>query len=99
MARMLIRQLAFLLEGQMLHSLNSDHLVRLLGMCTAAIPFQLVLEFVPHGDLRGYLRSDEGRALGPTAMARMGLQIARGMEFLVQHSVVHRDLAARCGCL
>ena len=62
-------------------------------MCTAAVPFALVLEYAPLGELRHLLR--QLTELSHEHMSRMALSVARGMDFLSRRQVVHRDLAAR----
>ena len=89
--------MAFLLEGQMLHSLSPSPIVSLIGMCIAAPPFLLVLEFMGKGDLSQYLRSfrDAVPPLSAFAMVSIAQQVASGLAFLSKRNIVHRDLAAR----
>jgi len=72
-------------------------------------PPLVILEFVPHGDLLGYLRKSKGqtddyynlrgadvpRKIPTRQLYKFASDIARGMEFISAHQLIHRDLAAR----
>ncbi|XP_022101792.1 ephrin type-A receptor 4-A-like [Acanthaster planci] len=66
----------------------------------------VVLEYLPNGNLRDYLRSacpnQEGTAtparvspLTSSNLLTFGINISRGMEHLSNSGIIHRDLAAR----
>ncbi|XP_031575449.1 ephrin type-A receptor 7-like isoform X2 [Actinia tenebrosa] len=85
------------------------HVVRLYGCCTIpGGPQSIILEYLPYGDLLGYLRRSRGHEdsycsgdLRPESrlkskdLLRFGWMIADGMSFLADNKCVHRDLAAR----
>lgn len=64
----------------------------------------IIIPFMEKGDLKAYLKSVREKALNSLELpdelseillARMSLDIARGMEYLTNKRYVHRDLAAR----
>lgn len=54
----------------------------------------LVMEYVPLGSLLIYIKTQRNR-LTEKQLLKFSLDIAEGMEYLGQQSIVHRDLAAR----
>ncbi|XP_022796258.1 angiopoietin-1 receptor-like [Stylophora pistillata] len=86
------------------------HVVKLIGCCIEKDPPLIVLEYLPYGDLLGYLRKSRGiedpyntgekRPSSTLADAEKDLlsfawMIADGMSYLSTMKIVHRDLAAR----
>jgi len=72
-------------------------------------PPLVILEYVPHGDLLGYLKKSKGETdnyynlrsaaasqkIPTQQLYKFASDIARGMEFISDHQLIHRDLAAR----
>jgi len=86
------------------------HIIRLLGCITTDQDGPLVIiEYVPYGDLLGYLRRSRGVSdcyyddpeikpttnLTPGQMLKFAWQISDGMRYISSKKIVHRDLAAR----
>ncbi|XP_067030240.1 fibroblast growth factor receptor 2-like isoform X4 [Acropora muricata] len=85
------------------------HVIRLLGCVTESEPLLVLIEYVPYGDLLGYLRKSRGlddtyykdpdikpkTSLTSQQLMKFAWQIADGMSYLSLRKVVHRDLAAR----
>ncbi|XP_008112654.2 receptor tyrosine-protein kinase erbB-3 [Anolis carolinensis] len=74
-------------------SLDHAYIVRLLGICTGT-HLQLVTQLLPLGSLLEYVRKNKD-AIGPQVMLNWCVQIAKGMYYLEEHRMVHRNLAAR----
>ncbi|XP_078381428.1 uncharacterized protein LOC144664191 [Oculina patagonica] len=85
------------------------HVIKLLGCVTETDPLLVLIEYVPYGDLLGYLRKSRGlnytyfnnpdrkpkTNLTSQQLMRFAWQIADGMTYLSSRKVIHRDLAAR----
>jgi len=84
------------------------HVVGLIGCCIEKEPLLIVLEYLPYGDLLGYLRKSRGHEdtyntgekrpnsrLTEKDLLSFAWMIADGMSYLARMKVVHRDLAAR----
>ncbi|XP_015760642.1 PREDICTED: hemicentin-1-like isoform X2 [Acropora digitifera] len=85
------------------------HVIKLLGCVTITDPVLVIIEYVPYGDLRGYLRKSRGlndnyfkdpdikpqTNLSSMQLMLMSWQIADGMSYLSSRKIIHRDLAAR----
>lgn len=90
-------------EANMMKSINTTHIVKLLGIVSIDNPAYLILEFMDKGDLKEYLKNAkidaELRAeLTVSRLYRIAAEIADGMLWLSEHKYIHRDLAAR-NCL
>ncbi|XP_038061108.1 angiopoietin-1 receptor-like [Patiria miniata] len=92
----------FMQEFKIMSSIgHHSNIVWLLGACQYQDVLYVALEYLPHGDLRSYLRtarsqseSDED-ALSFDQLVKFALDVAKGMEHLAKAGVIHRDLAAR----
>ncbi|XP_067095983.1 receptor tyrosine-protein kinase erbB-3-like [Osmerus mordax] len=74
-------------------SLDHPYIVRLLGICPGAC-LQLVTQFSPQGSLLEHIRQHK-ESLDPQRLLNWCVQIAKGMFYLEEHCIVHRNLAAR----
>ncbi|XP_022799300.1 fibroblast growth factor receptor 3-like isoform X2 [Stylophora pistillata] len=85
------------------------YIIKLLGYVTKSEPLLVLIEYVPFGDLLGYLRKSRGlndtyykdpdfkpqTNLTSQQLMKFAWQIADGMSYLSSIPVIHRDLAAR----
>ncbi|XP_068734089.1 proto-oncogene tyrosine-protein kinase receptor Ret-like isoform X1 [Montipora capricornis] len=85
------------------------HVIKLLGCVTETDPLLVLIEYVPYGDLLGYLRKSRGlndiyykdpdikpqTSLTSQQLMKFAWQIADGMSYLSLRKIIHRDLAAR----
>uniref|UniRef100_A0A8C5BS08 Tyrosine-protein kinase n=1 Tax=Gadus morhua TaxID=8049 RepID=A0A8C5BS08_GADMO len=85
----------FTKEIKTLSVLRCDYIVRYRGVSysTGRLSMSLVMEYMPHGSLSGYLEKNASVGLG--RMLLFASQICKGMEYLQSKRYVHRDLAAR----
>ncbi|PFX11659.1 Tyrosine kinase receptor Cad96Ca [Stylophora pistillata] len=93
--------------GKILGESNQPNIVKFIGCVTRQVHPILIMEYLPCGDLLGYMRKcrgikdryylGEGRAqdLDNYDLVLFAKQIATGMVFLGSRGVIHRDLAAR----
>ncbi|KAF7689754.1 receptor tyrosine-protein kinase erbB-4-like [Silurus meridionalis] len=83
----------FLDEAVMMSSMDHPHLLRLLGLCVSP-DVQLVTQFLPHGCLLDYVREHKD-SVGSQLLLNWCVQIAKGMMYLEERKLVHRNLSAR----
>uniref|UniRef100_A0A674B1M5 receptor protein-tyrosine kinase n=1 Tax=Salmo trutta TaxID=8032 RepID=A0A674B1M5_SALTR len=74
-------------------SLDHPYIVRLLGVCPGA-SLQLVTQLSSQGSLLKHIRHHRDN-LDPQRLLNWCVQIAKGMYYLEEHCMVHRNLAAR----
>uniref|UniRef100_A0A672I1N2 Protein kinase domain-containing protein n=1 Tax=Salarias fasciatus TaxID=181472 RepID=A0A672I1N2_SALFA len=74
-------------------SLDHPYIVRLLGICPGGC-LQLVTQLSSQGSLLEHIRQRKD-SLDPQRLLNWCVQIAKGMYYLEEHCMVHRNLAAR----
>jgi len=85
------------------------HVIKLMGCVTESDPLMVLIEYIPFGDLLGYLRKSRGlndtyykdpdvkpqTCLTAEQLMKFAWQVADGMCYLAFRKIIHRDLAAR----
>lgn len=84
---------AFLQEANLMKQLQHERLVRLHAVVTKE-PILIVTEFMIHGCLLDFLKTNEGKKLGLNKLIDMSAQIAEGMAYIERKNYIHRDLRA-----
>lgn len=80
---------SFQREVAVLANVNHPCLLKLIG-ATGTPPFCIITEWMPNGSL--YQALHENRMPDPTMRSIAAFDIARGMQYLHAHQIVHRDL-------
>ncbi|XP_069509872.1 receptor tyrosine-protein kinase erbB-3 isoform X2 [Ambystoma mexicanum] len=76
-------------------SLEHDYIVRTIGICLGT-RLQLVTQLLPMGSLLEYVRKNkDSHLISPQLLLNWCVQIAKGMYYLEEHRMIHRNLAAR----
>ncbi|KAB1284004.1 Tyrosine-protein kinase transforming protein erbB, partial [Camelus dromedarius] len=80
-------------EAYVMASVGSPHVCHLLGIRLAS-PVQLIMQLMPFGCLLDHVREHKD-GIGPQRLLTWCVQIAKGMNYLEDQRLVHRDLEAR----
>ncbi|CAL8255158.1 unnamed protein product [Arctogadus glacialis] len=84
---------AFLMEANLMKSLQHNNLVRLHAVVSEE-PIYIVTEYMDRGSLLDFLKSDEGNRIQLPKLIDFCAQIAEGMAYIEQRNYIHRDLRA-----
>ncbi|KAG7323137.1 hypothetical protein KOW79_012839 [Hemibagrus wyckioides] len=85
---------AFLMEANLMKSLQHDKLVRLNAVVTKEEPIYIITEYMEKGSLLDFLKSDEGNRVQLPKLIDFSAQIAEGMAYIERRNYIHRDLRA-----
>ena len=77
-------------EVKHLQQLNHDNIVKFIGVCLREPIFALVMEYCTES-LYDLIHKEE-RAITPRLVLLYATHVARGMDYLHQLSIIHRDL-------
>eukprot|EP00727_Mastigamoeba_balamuthi_P008857 m51a1_g4594 putative C-tail anchored protein (1658) ;mRNA; r:197434-205668 len=76
-------------ETEICTHLRNPYIVLFYGTAVSKDCFYLVMEFVKHGSLGGLIQQQK---LSQSFKLRCALDVAKGMNFLHQNNIIHRDL-------
>ncbi|CAJ0586410.1 unnamed protein product, partial [Mesorhabditis spiculigera] len=92
-----VKKQKFLLEAYIMMKIRPHkNITQIFGICTLKNPLYIVLEFMPKGSLKSYLKKTKD--VTDEAKLSMLLGAAAGLAHLEEAGIVHRDIAAR-NCL
>ncbi|XP_068732550.1 uncharacterized protein [Montipora capricornis] len=100
---------ALLAEYKLMKRLQHPNIIRLMGAVTLSDPIMVMFEYIPYGDLLGFLKRSRGlddqyfndpdikpkSSLTSEQLLKFAGEIADGMAYLEANKIIHRDLAAR----
>ncbi|XP_044454319.1 serine/threonine-protein kinase STY8 [Triticum aestivum] len=81
----------FLQEIMILRSVNHENVVRFYGACTKQRKYLIVTEYMAGGNLYDFLHK-HNNALELSLILRIAIGISKGMDYLHQNNIIHRDL-------
>ncbi|KAL6844306.1 hypothetical protein ACP4OV_025979 [Aristida adscensionis] len=81
----------FLQEIMILRSVKHENVVRFYGACTKQRKYLIVTEYMPGGNLYDFLHKQNNNLELP-AILRIAIGISKGMDYLHQNNIIHRDL-------
>jgi hypothetical protein len=85
----------FLEEAHLMKSFDHPGIMMLYGVTLRAGLPMIVMELMPLGELRAFVRTKQGILRKTTLAIEYVAQVAAGIQYLHARNVIHRDLAAR----
>lgn len=80
-------------EVYIMRKVRHKNVVQFIGACSKASRFCIVTEFMAGGSLYDYLHR-KNHIFKMPMLLRVALDIAKGMDYLHQNNIIHRDLKA-----
>lgn len=81
----------FAQEVMILREVQHRNVVRFIGACTRPPDFCIVTEYMPGGSLYSFLHKQD-QALELSVLLKFALDVCKGMAYLHQNNIIHRDL-------
>jgi len=82
----------FMQEVSIMKKVRHKNIVQFIGACTSKPNLCIVFEYMSNGSLYDIIRKEGG--LPPGTVTKVALSVARGMNYLHQCNIIHRDLKA-----
>ena len=80
----------FMQEVTIMKKVRHKNIVQFIGACTVRPNLCIVFEYMNSGSLYDVIRKEGG--LSPATVLKIALSVARGMNYLHQCNIIHRDL-------
>lgn len=87
------RQREFTQEVYILRKVRHKNVVQFIGACTRPPILCIVIEFMPGGSVYDFLHKQKGVFKLP-ALLKVAIEVSKGMTYLHQNNIIHRDLKA-----
>ncbi|XP_038696806.1 serine/threonine-protein kinase STY46-like isoform X2 [Tripterygium wilfordii] len=81
----------FTQEVAILREVHHRNVVRFIGACTKFPHLCIVTEYMPGGSLYDYLHKNHN-VLKLSQLLKFGIDVCKGMNYLHQNNIIHRDL-------
>jgi predicted Ser/Thr protein kinase len=90
-------KIKFLQEAAVIGQFSHVNVIKLHGVVTDAFKLMIVMEYMPGGDLHGWLLNQKQQAaqVNRNTLLNFSRHVCLGMTYLSAKGFVHRDLAAR----
>ncbi|OVA20361.1 Protein kinase domain [Macleaya cordata] len=84
-------EVEFAQEVTILREVQHKNVVRFIGACTKLPNLCIVTEYMPGGSLYDFLHKHHN-VLGLSLLLKFAIDVCKGMEYLHQKNIIHRDL-------
>ncbi|XWS15249.1 hypothetical protein CRYUN_Cryun35bG0078500 [Craigia yunnanensis] len=81
----------FAQEVAILREVQHKNVVRFIGACTKSPHLCIITEYMPGGSLYDYLHKNHN-VLKLSQLLKFAIDVCKGMEYLHQNDIIHRDL-------
>lgn len=86
-------QREFAQEVYIMRKVRHKNVVQFIGACTKPPTLCIITEYMPGGSLYDFLHKQKGAFKLPSLL-KVAIDVSKGMNFLHQNNIIHRDLKA-----